>query len=144
VIDTSFVPVLRYIALAVVALVVALSSTSLVAASSQTGTPTEFYMSYRAAFEKAQKIEELVPFLAAKFRQEVEKTPADERVKLFGIMKMMGAMSDIKVVKTTKSGNGEMLAVEGRSSGKKQTCSVQILNESGAWKLGEEKCSGSF
>ena len=110
----------------------------------QAGTATAFYMSYRAAFEKAQKIEELLPYLAAKNRQEVEKTPADERVKLFELMKMFGAMKDVKVLKSTKSGSGETLSVEGTVDGKKQTCAVQIVSESGAWKLGEEKCSGSF
>ena len=25
-----------------------------------------------------------------------------------------------------------------------QTCNVQIVSEGGAWKVGEEKCSGSF
>jgi hypothetical protein len=59
-------------------------------------------------------------------------------------MKMFGAMNDVKVVKTTKTGNGEMLAVEGTTDGKKQTCAVEIVNESGAWKLGAEKCSGWF
>jgi hypothetical protein len=114
------------------------------AAAPQTGTATEFYMSYRAAFDKAQKIEELFPYLAAKNRQEAEKTPADERVKLFELMKMFGEMKDVKVVKAAKNGSGETLSVEGTVDGKKQTCAVQIVNEGGAWKLGAEKCSGSF
>ena len=112
--------------------------------AAQTGTPTQFYMSYRAAFEKAQKIEDLLPFLAAKNRQQVEKTPADERLKFFEMMKMFGAMFDVKVLKATKSGSGEMLSVEGMTSGKRQTCNVEIVSEGGAWKLGAEKCSGSF
>jgi len=113
-------------------------------AAIQTGTATQFYMTYRAAFDKAQKIEELLPLLAAKNRQDVEKTPADERVKLFMMMKMFGEMKDVKVLKTTKTGNGERLAVEGTTDGKKQTCAVEIVNETGAWKMGGEKCSGSF
>jgi len=124
--------------------VAGLSTAAHVTARTQTGTATQFYMTYRAAFEKAQKIEELLPFLVAKNRQEVEKTPAEERVKFFMMMKMFGGMTDVKVVKTTKTGNGEMLAVEGTTDGKKQTCNVEIVNESGAWKLGGEKCSGSF
>jgi len=123
---------------------IAMLASSAHVAAAQTGTATAFYMTYRTAFDKAQKIEELLPYLAAKNRQEVEKTPADERVKFFMMMKMFGAMKDVKVLKTTKTGNGETLAVEGMVDGKKQTCAVQILNESGAWKVGEEKCSGSF
>lgn len=101
-------------------------------------------MTYRAAFDKAQKIEDLLPYLAATNRQEVEKTPAAERVELFEMLKTFGAMKDVKVLKSAKSGSGETLSVEGNVDGKKQTCAVQILNEGGAWKVGEEKCSGSF
>lgn len=113
-------------------------------AAPQAGTATEFYMTYRAAFDKAQKMEELLPYLAAKNRQEVEKTPADERAKLFEMLKMFGAMKDVKVLKSTKGGSGEMLSVEGTVDGKKQTCAVEIVRESGAWRIGAEKCSGSF
>jgi hypothetical protein len=113
-------------------------------AAPQSGTATEFYITYRAAFDKAQKIEDLFPYLAAKNRHDAERTPADERLKLFELMKMFGEMKDVKVVKAAKSGGGEMLSVEGTVGGKKQTCAVQIVNESGAWKLGAEKCSGSF
>jgi hypothetical protein len=123
----------------VVGLVIALSPGA--ASALQAGTATEFYMTYRAAFDKAQKIEELLPYLAAKNRQEVEKTPAAERVKLFELMKMLGAMKDVKVLKTTKSGSGEMLSVAGTVDGTKQTCNVEVVNESGAWKIGAEKCS---
>jgi hypothetical protein len=107
----------------------------------QAGTATAFYMTYRAAFDKAQKIDDLLPYLSAKSRQEVEKTPAADRVKFFELMKMFGAMKDVKVLKSTKSGSGEMLSVDGTLDGKKQTCNVQVVNESGAWKIGEEKCS---
>ena len=125
-------------------IVAALSSAAHVIATAQTGTAAQFYMTYRAAFDKAQKIEDLLPYLAAKSRQEVEKTPADQRVEFFTMMKMFGTMKDVKVIKTTKTGNGETLAVEGTTDGKKQTCAVQIVNESGAWKVGDEKCQGSF
>ena len=83
-----------------------LASSASVAAS-QTGTATAFYMTYRTAFDKAQKIEDLLPYLAAKNRQDVQKTPADDRVKFFMMMKMLGTMKDVKVVKTTKTGNGQ-------------------------------------
>ena len=101
-------------------------------------------MTYRAAFDKAQKIEDLLPFLAAKNRQDVEKTPAAERVELFGMMKAFGEMKDVKVIKTAKTSTGETLSVERMTEGKKQTCAVDIVNEKGAWKLGGEKCNGSF
>jgi hypothetical protein len=136
---TRFSPVLlMFVAAAVLSLAVPAGT------AAQAGTATQFYMTYRAAFDKAQKIEELLPFLAAKNRQDVEKTPADERVKLFMMMKMFGEMKDVKVNKAAKAGAGETLSVEGTTEGKKQTCAVEIVNEKGAWKLGAEKCNGSF
>ena len=133
-----FRAILTFVAVAVLSLTVQVGN------AAQTGTATEFYLTYRAAFDKAQKIDDLLPFLAAKNRQDVEKTPADERVKLFGMMKMFGEMKDVKVIKTAKTSAGETLSVEGMTDGKKQTCAVEIVNEKGAWKLGGEKCNGSF
>jgi hypothetical protein len=122
-----------------------LSSTALVTtATAQTGTATQFYMSYRAAFDKAQKIEELMPYLIAANRKQIESTPPGERVEMFELLKMVGTMKDVKVLKATKNQRGEMLAVEGLTDGKKQTCDVEIVNEGGAWKVGAEKCKGSF
>lgn len=134
--------IIRRFALGVLAIITLTVAAPLAAA--QTGTATEFYMQYRAAFDKAQKIDELLPFLAAKNRQKVEETPAGERVKFFELMKMFGTMSNVKVLKAAKNSGGELLSVEGTTEGKKQTCAVQIVNEKGAWKLGEEKCEGAF
>ena len=135
---SSFAPIARFRLVLLFASAVVLMS--YVPSAAQTGTATQFYMSYRAAFEKAQKIEDLLPFLVAKNRQEVEKTPAGERVKMFELMKMFGDMKAVKVIKTAKSGAGETLSVEGTVDGQKQTCAVEIVNEKGAWKLGAEKC----
>ena len=121
-----------------------LSLAAQVGTAAQTGTATQFYMTYRTAFDKAQRIEDLLPFLEAQNRQDVEKTPAGERVKFFEMMKMFGEMKDVKVIKTAKTSTGETLSVEGITEGKKQTCAVAIVNEKGAWKLGGEKCNGSF
>ena len=52
-------------------------------------TATDFYKSYRAAVAKATKVDDIVPFLSADVKAQVEATPADQRPQLFQMMKMM-------------------------------------------------------
>ena len=78
-------------------LVASLLLVSLVAqpAPAQTETASQFYMRYRAAFEKAKKIEDLTPFLSKKSLDMVNSTPAAERPKFFEMMKTMGSITDV-------------------------------------------------
>jgi hypothetical protein len=69
----------------------------------------------------------------------VDQTPAAERPMLFGVIKKMDTYTQVKVVKETKSAEGATLAVEGTSSGKKSTGTVDVVKENGAWKLGKER-----
>ena len=107
------------------------------AQTEQTGT--QFYMAYRAAFQKAGKVEELFPFMGSAQRAQVEKTPADERGKMFELNKAFIAFTHDKVLKETKSATGATLEVEGIDSDKKKaTASVELVKEGGAWKIGKE------
>jgi len=100
---------------------------------------TQFYMNYRAAFQKATKVEEILPFMSKARRAEVEKTPAGERSKMFAFIKEFDTYSQIKVVKETKSANGVTLSAEGIDSEKKKsTATIDVVREDGAWKLGKE------
>jgi hypothetical protein len=73
--------------------------------ASQSGT--EFYQAYRKAFAKAQKMEELLPMMAANRRAQMEKTPSDERTMMFGMLKEMTAeQGEVKVLKETPTANG--------------------------------------
>jgi hypothetical protein len=109
-------------------------------------TATQFYMAYRAAFDKATKIDDLLPYMAAKNLKQVEATPKGDRDKMFGIMKMMGSLTDLKVTKEEHTPDGgAILAAEGlatslsdTSKKEKQTGKITIIKEGGAWKLGEE------
>ena len=80
----------------------ALATTAVQAQTEQSAT--QFYMAYRAAFAKATKVDELMPFMAKARRAEIEKTPAGERSKMFAFIKELDTMSQIKVIKETKSG----------------------------------------
>ena len=111
-------------------------------APAQTETASQFYMRYRTAFDKATKIEDLSPFLSKKSLDMVSATPAAERPKFFEMMKMMGSITDVKILKETKTADGAMLAVEALDPDKKKTSGkVEIVKEGGDWKLGSENWS---
>ena len=68
-------------------LVLALAAPALATPEQTAQSATEFYQAYRKAFAKAQKIEEILPMMAANRRAEMEKTPADERQMMFVMVK---------------------------------------------------------
>jgi hypothetical protein len=111
-------------------------------AAAQAQTASQFYMSYRAAFDKAKKIEDLFPFMAKKNIDQVNQTPAGDRAKMFEMMKMMGSITDVKIVKETKTATGATLDVEALDPDKKKTKgTIDVVKEGGAWKLGTENWS---
>ena len=125
------------------AAVVVLVALGLAAVAAQAGqTASDFYVKYRAAFDKAKAVEELLPYMSKEMKAKVEETPAGERPKMFEMIKMMSKMSNMKVVKETKNEQGVMLTVEavGEDRGK-MTGQIQIVKEDGAWKIGRESWS---
>ena len=50
-------------------------------------------------------------------------------------------MTNVKVVKETKTDEGVTLTVEGMDATEKMTGQVRILREDGAWKMGRESWS---
>ena len=105
-------------------------------------TATEFYMSYLAAMGKAKKVEELVPFMTAEHKKQMESTPAAERAQLFEMIKMMQP-SKVKVLKETPQADGSVvISAEGvNSDNKKATGKITIVKEGGAWKISEDSWS---
>lgn len=108
-------------------------------------TASDFYLSYRTAFDKATKIDELLPFMAKETRAEIEATPASERGKMFEFIKMVGTLTGVKIIKEAKTSTGATLTVEALDPDKKKTVgTIDIVREGGAWKLGKESWSSSF
>lgn len=102
-------------------------------------TPTQFYMEYRDAWTKAKSIDALLPYLSKDGRIEIEATPPDKRQMMFEMMKMMGNMSNVKVVKETRQGDSYLLDLAGTAADKSPlTGSAEIINEGGALKLKRE------
>jgi hypothetical protein len=104
-------------------------------------TATQFYMTYRAAFAKAKKIEDLLPYMSAETRKQVESTPKEEREKIFGMIKMLDSHTNIKVTREDRQADGSLvLSVSAFDTEQKKdvTADVTIVKEAGAWKLGKE------
>ena len=100
---------------------------------------SQFYTEYRAAFEKAKTIDEILPYMSANRRKQVEATPAGERKKMFEFIKMMGTLSNVKIVKEARTDAGATLTVEALDSDKaKTTGTITVVNESNAWKIEKE------
>ena len=64
-------------------LVLSFAAPALATSEQAAQSATEFYQAYRKAFAKAQKIEDILPMMAASRRAQMEKTPADERTMMF-------------------------------------------------------------
>jgi hypothetical protein len=129
-----------FVRLALTVLLMAAVATPAAAQSNQTAS--DFYMAYRAAFAKAKAIEELFPHMSKEMKSQVESTPAAERPKMFEFVKEMSAsMTNVKVVKETKTDEGVTLTVEGMEGKEKMTGQIRIVKEGGAWKMGKESWS---
>jgi len=125
----------RVAAVALVA--VSLGLTALQAQKPQSGT--EFYLAYKAAFDKAKKIEDIYPYMAKERLAQMKETPAADRAMMFDMIKEMGAVTGVKVLKETATPTGATLDVEGVGAGKtKQTGTITLVKEAGAWKIDKE------
>ena len=106
--------------------------------SAQAKTATEFYTDYLGVFAKAKSVDQLLPYMSASRRKEIESTPAGERAKMFEFIKMVQP-TGVKVLKEEKTATGATLTTEGVDSDKKKmTGTVVIVREGGAWKIQDE------
>ena len=104
-------------------------------------TATQFYLEYRAAFDKANALDEVLPFWAAAKRKEGEAMPAMVRNVGWRSMKSANAVSGVTVMKEEVTADGAKLTVEGVRSDRtktKKTGIVTLVKEGGAWKLAAE------
>ena len=112
--------------------------------AAQSKTASQFYMDYRTAFDKASKIDDVLPYMSKQRADQVAATPADERAKMFEMIKMMGAITDVMILKEAKTAEGATLTVEALDPDKKKTTgTVKVIKEGGAWKLDGESWSSS-
>ena len=127
----------RAIALSALALIAAAGGVTLAAQTPQ--TPTQVYMAYRAAFDKATKSDDIKPFQSKKVRAEMDAMPSAQREEFFKMIKSMGTMASVKVAKETPTATGATLLVDAVNPAKvKMTCEVTMVKEDGAFKIAVE------
>jgi hypothetical protein len=120
---------------------ISLQATTQPAAAGQK-TAAQFYMDYRAAFAKATKMDDILPLMSAKKREEAKSIPAAEREEMFKLGKSMSAeLKNVKVIKEEPTSDGATLTVEALDGKTKMKGTVQIAKEDGGWKLVEESWS---
>ena len=101
----------RWASLSILVLTVALGW-SATAQAPAAGSASEFYLQYRVAFDRAATVEDLLPLMSAAMRAQIEATPPAERGQMFGMLKMVGTITDVKILKEARTGNGATLTVE--------------------------------
>ena len=118
-----------------------LASASLFAQAA-TQSASDFYLQYRKAFDAAKKIEDVLPYMSADTTKQIQATPPAERGQMFEMIKMMGALSNVRIAKETKTATGATLTVNAIDSDRQPTVgTVEIVQEGGKWKLGKESWS---
>jgi hypothetical protein len=127
-------------ATALLMMAVAVSAVRAQAPAAGAETATQFYMRYLTAFDKATKIEDVLPFMSDDMRKQIDGTPADQRPQMFGMLKMMAGMNTgIKVTKETRTARGATLTAQAVDPDKKPVAgTIDIVRENGAWKLSKE------
>lgn len=104
-------------------------------------SPAQAYVSYRAAFDKAQAVDELLPFMDRASRARVEAGSAEERRSGFEAMKTYGALLEVAVEKETVTGGTaivEATAVQMEDGGAVRG-TIELVREDGAWRIQHEK-----
>ena len=111
-----------------------------VAAQKAPQTATQFYMEYHDAWVKAKSMDTLLPYMDKVSRGHYDATPKDQRGPMFQMMKEMGGqLTNVKVAKETKKGDGYMLDLTATGPDKKAaTGSAEVIMEGGAMKLKSE------
>jgi hypothetical protein len=108
-------------------------------------TASQFYLEYRAAFDKAKKLDDILPFMTAQKRQQADAMPAIVRDLGLESMKATKTVTGVKVLKEEMTATGVTLTVGGVRPAQRKTGvvtiakgTVTIVKEGGAWKIGTE------
>ncbi len=77
--------------------------------------------------------------MSADTTKQIQATPPAERGQMFEMIKMMGALTNVKITKETRTATGATLTVTALDSDKKNTTgTIDIVKENSAWKLGRK------
>ena len=132
----------RVLRASIISLPIVLIATASLFAQAAGQSASTFYMQYRKAFDAAKKIEDVMPFMSADTTKQIQATPPAERAQMFEMIKMMGTLTNVKIVKETKTATGATLTVNALDSDKKNTTgTIDVVQEGGKWKIGKESWS---
>lgn len=108
-------------------------------------TPTAAYLGYRAALLKAKTLDQIRPHLAQAAIKMMDSMPAAERPMMFEMIRdLSSAVTNVKVVKETVTGDRATLEVTATDTGDKSTkkATVDVVREAGVWKFAKESWGG--
>ena len=126
----------------IICLPIVLLASTFASAQAATQSASDFYLQYRKAFDAAKKIEDVLPYMSADTTKQIQATPPAERGQMFEMIKMMGALSSVRIAKETKTATGATLPVNAIDSDKQPTVgTIEIVQEGGKWTLGKESWS---
>jgi hypothetical protein len=109
------------------------------AAQKPVQTATQFYNEYRTAWVHSKSMDTLLPYISRESRAQYETTPKEQRQPMFKMMKELGTMTNVKVVKETRTPDGYVLELRAIGPKKKPaTGTAEIAIEGGAMKLKKE------
>ena len=103
------------------------------------GEGAKFYAEYRTAFAKAKAVEDVLPYLSKSRVAMVDKTPKEDRAKMFDLMKALD-VHDVKVLKESKTETGYVLEAVGKGGTGPGDAkgTISIVREGGKLKLDTE------
>jgi hypothetical protein len=128
----------------IVALSLLLAATGAAMSAQSTQTATQYYLAYRVVFDKATSVDDLKPYHSKAVQAKMDATSREDAAMMFEMVKMMGTVTNLKVVKETKTDTGATLSVEALDPEKqKVTGEVTLVREGGAWKLERERWKSS-
>ena len=108
-------------------------------ARAQAKSPTEAYLAFVAAAQKAKSLDEIVPHLSKDYRAMLSAQANDQKPVWLQRLKDSADMLDIKITKETVS--GDKCTLEGTAKSKKDLPlkgKVFLVKEDGGWKLDEQ------
>ena len=109
------------------------------AGAQPTGEGAKFYAEYRAAFANAEAVEDVLPYLSKSRVAMVDKTPKEDRAKMFGLMTALD-VQDVQLLKESRTETGYVLEAGGNGGMEPGDAkgTISIVREGGKLKLDKE------
>ena len=127
--------------LAAVLLALGVATPALAQKAADAKTASEYYLLYHKAMSAAKTIDDLRPFMDAAQQKEMDKASKEEQAMGVGMISGMYAdITDVKVVKETKTATGYTLDLTATQASDKTagTGTVEISKDTAGWHVDSE------